>query len=121
MRQEYVSRHLRWCLTIGELVTCQAVDRELERIQVCLLCELEKLARQAALLMRAGAGASLGSPGAQAAASGVTSQPPLQADPRTVGSNARTLFTGIVFGLQARAVHLCIYSDTCPGVYATQT
>ena len=36
------------------------------------------------------------------------SQPPLEADARAVGSNARTLFTGVVFGLQACAASYAI-------------
>lgn len=79
--------------------------------QARLLREAEEVARQAAHVERAGAGASLGSPWAQVAAGGVTSQPPLEADARTVGSNARTLFTGIVFGLQARAI-FCTFTQT---------
>ena len=88
-------------------------SREVEQIQARLLCKSKVLARQAAHGERAGAGASLGSPGAQAAAGGMTSQPPVEADARTVGSNARTLFTGIVFGLQARAIScVCIQENT---------
>ena len=42
------------------------------------------------------------SPSVAAAVSGARGQAPLEADTRSSGSNARTLVTGIVFGLQAR-------------------
>jgi hypothetical protein len=51
----------------------------------------------------AGAGGSAGGPDFAAAASGATGLPPAEASTRFGGTNARTLFTGIVFGLQARA------------------
>lgn len=50
----------------------------------------------------AGAGGSIESPSVAAAVSGACGQAPAEVDARSGGSNARTLVTGIVFGLQAR-------------------
>lgn len=51
---------------------------------------------------RTGGGGMVANPAAAAAAAGTSGQAPLETAVRNGGSNARTLFTGVVFGLQAR-------------------
>ncbi|KAK9845501.1 hypothetical protein WJX81_008013 [Elliptochloris bilobata] len=62
----------------------------------------------------AGAGGSVGAPAAQAAAGGLRSQAPVETDAEAVGSNARTLFTGIVFGLQPDALFVIVPALALP-------